>query len=319
MTIRCLECGFEAPRLQWTHFKYNCTGRFINGREYMAAYTGAKVVSDELAKRTAVTEKTLTQKYGEEEGKKRWTEYKSKQAKTNTYEYKKEKYGWTEEDFKSYNKSRAATLKNMIERHGEEEGLRLWQEYCDRQAFTNTLEYFIEKEGDREKGLEVFLKLNKEKANSQNPEFIAEKYGVSFDEALKIISSRKTLSFISESEKQFVDWLEETMNYKFKYTYKTRQFCRWSYERNQPVFFDIVDPDLKICIEFNGDYWHCRPKNYFKTRKQPMPFGKTPEEVWRYDIAKRKIMKNLGYKYIVVWWSDWIDNPKKVIKENFKL
>ena len=28
--VKCLECGFESSRLQWTHFKYNCTGRFAN-------------------------------------------------------------------------------------------------------------------------------------------------------------------------------------------------------------------------------------------------------------------------------------------------
>ena len=32
--IKCLECGFESSRLQWTHFKFNCTGRFNNGTEY---------------------------------------------------------------------------------------------------------------------------------------------------------------------------------------------------------------------------------------------------------------------------------------------
>lgn len=309
MMIKCLECGFEAPRLQWTHFKYNCTGKFNNGREYMAAYPGAKVVSKELAKRTAVTEQTLILKWGEAEGKKRWVEYKNKQAYSNTLEYKKEKHGWTEEEFTEYNKSRAATLSNMIERHGETNGIEKWQEYCDRQAFTNTVEYFIEKTGDRKKGLAIWLKLNQEKAKSQDPKYIMKKYNVSFDEALEILSSQRSSNFISQAEKDFVDWLEQELGFEFEYTYKTRQFCKWNSEANQPVFYDIVDTRLKICIEFNGDYWHCRPKDWFNKRKQTHPyFSKTPEEIWRHEIAKRKIMKDLGYKCIVVWWSDWKNN-----------
>jgi hypothetical protein len=102
---KCLECGFEAPRLQWTHFRYKCTGRFQNGREYMKAFPGAKVVDDDLAKRTAVTESNLIQKYGKEEGQRRWDEYKAKQALSNTLEYKAEKYGWCKDDFDTYNQT----------------------------------------------------------------------------------------------------------------------------------------------------------------------------------------------------------------------
>lgn len=313
--LKCLECGFEAPRLQWTHFKYNCTGRFKNGREYMVAYPGAKVVSPELAKKTAVTLETLINKWGEKEGKKRWKEYKNKQAYSNTLEYKKEKHGWSEKEFTEYNKTRAATLNNMVKRHGEEQGLVKWQEYCDRQAFTNTLEYFIEREGNREKGLETWLKINQEKAKVQDPKYIMQKYNVSFDEALEILSSQRTNSFVSDAEKQFVDWLEKELGYEFKYTYKTRQFCKWSNELHQPVFYDVVDPILKICIEFNGDYWHCRPKNWFKNRKEIHPyFKKTPEEIWKFEIEKRKIMKNLGYKCIIVWWSDWINRNTNILE-----
>jgi len=314
--IKCLECGFESSRLQWTHFKYNCTGKFNNGREYMAAYPRAKVVSEELAKKTAVTLETLINKWGKEEGEKRWQVYKEKQAKSNTFEYKKEKHGWTKNQFDDYNKSRAVTLSNMIERHGEEQGLVKWQDYCDRQAFTNTLDYFVEREGSREKGLEIWLAINQEKSKVQDPKYIMQKYNVSFDEALEILSAQRTASFISQSEKDFVDWLEKELGYEFKYTYKTRQFCKWSDKLNQPVFYDIVDPYLKICIEFNGDYWHCRPKDWFSCRKEIHPyFNKTPEEIWRHDIKKRKIMKKLGYRYIIIWWSDWKNGLHNILSE----
>ena len=48
---KCLECGFEAPRLQWTHFRYNCTGRFKNGTEYRRVYHDAELVDKNISKK----------------------------------------------------------------------------------------------------------------------------------------------------------------------------------------------------------------------------------------------------------------------------
>lgn len=96
------------------------------------------------------TKENFIKSYGEEEGTRRWNQYCQKQAKTNTLEYKKEKYGWTEEQFKEYNKSRAVTLENLIERYGKEEGTRKWNEYRERQRYTCSLTYFIEKYGEEE-------------------------------------------------------------------------------------------------------------------------------------------------------------------------
>jgi beta-mannanase len=55
---KCLECGVEAQRLQWTHFKYKCTGKFKNGKEYQAAYPGSKVVDEELSQKLKLCEQT---------------------------------------------------------------------------------------------------------------------------------------------------------------------------------------------------------------------------------------------------------------------
>ena len=89
--IKCLECGFESSRLQWTHFKFNCTGRFNNGTEYKKYYPNAKVVDKDLAKKTAITLDNLIKKYGDIDGVSRWESYKHKQAESNSLEYKKEK------------------------------------------------------------------------------------------------------------------------------------------------------------------------------------------------------------------------------------
>ena len=98
---------------------------------------------EKYCKSISITLNKFIEKYGEVEGKKRWDSYREKQRITNTYEYKKEKYGMTKEEFITYNKSRACTLENLIKRHGKKEGQDIWDEYVFRQAYTTTREYFI--------------------------------------------------------------------------------------------------------------------------------------------------------------------------------
>jgi hypothetical protein len=57
-------------------------------------------------KKSVPTLENMILKYGNDEGAKRWEIYRQKQAYTNSFEYKREKYGWSLEDWKNYNKSR---------------------------------------------------------------------------------------------------------------------------------------------------------------------------------------------------------------------
>ena len=99
-----------------------------------------------------------------EEGLKKWNHYCELQSKTNTFEYKKEKYGWTKEDFDAYNKTRAITLKNQIAKYGEEEGTKRFNEYCELQKYVGCkLEYFIEKYGEVE-GKKKYEEVNAKKS-----------------------------------------------------------------------------------------------------------------------------------------------------------
>lgn len=108
-------------------------------------------------------------RYGKEEGLKKFQSYSKKQAYKNTFECKSKKYGWTEEQFKKYNRNRATTLENLVRRHGQEEGEKIWKSYVERQKYTASLEYFIEEYGE-EKGKEKYEKFDK--ARSENLIFI---------------------------------------------------------------------------------------------------------------------------------------------------
>lgn len=307
---KCLECGFEAPRLQWTHFKYKCTGRFNNGKEYKQAHPGATLVDDELAKQCRVTEELMIKKHGVVEGKKKWEEYRQRQAYTNSYEYKQKKFGWSKDEFDRYNKSRSMTLENMISRYGEVNGTIKWQEYCERQAYTNTEAYFIEKYGQLA-GKQKYQQINALKAHTI--ENVQRVHNVDYLDAVRILESRSTLGFSSNLELEIIDAIEEKIG-TLQYTIKTKQYC--VYGNNKANFYDIVHNNR--AIEINGDYWHCNPvqypTNYFHKQS-----GLLAEDIWQRDFEKIKLIQaKRGIPVLIIWESEYLNNPKETIEKCIK-
>lgn len=90
----------------------------------------------------------MIKKYGIEDGTSRWNIYCNRQKETNTLTYKREKYGWTDEEFDEYNKKRSVTLENQIALYGVEQGTIRYNEYVEKQRYSGcSLEYFKEKYG----------------------------------------------------------------------------------------------------------------------------------------------------------------------------
>jgi len=305
---KCKECGFEASRLQWTHFRYNCSGRFKNGTDYLKSYPNEILVDKDLSKRTAVTLNNFIKKYGEKEGTDKWEAYKQKQAYSNTFEYKKNVHGWNEEKFSEYNKSRAVTLNNMISRHGEEEGIKLWDEYCERQAYTNSLEYLIEKYG-KVKGLLKFKEINKKKSESHDPVAIAHKSNISIDEAVELILNRQNLKYFSQLEREFVN-LIESITGKLDHTSFNKPFGKWCHELETYLIYDIKHNNC--IVEFNGNYWHADPKIY---NHDHMIRHRSAQEIWKRDEIKIKLAKELGYNVIVIWEDEFLKDKVNTAKK----
>jgi len=228
------------------------------------------------------------------------------------YESKQEKYGWTKDQFDEFNKSRAVTYKNCIERHGIEEGQRVWDHYVYRQRYTNSIEYFTEKYSDD--GYEKWLDYNKEKSKSGKIDWIMEKYNLGEEAALEILSSRLPKSFSSTAELSFIDMLESCIGYKIKYTAKTNQFCIWNTYLNKPCFYDITDAVKFKIIEFHGDYWHCNPLKYSADFLHPHT-GFTAKEIWNRDYFKLQSAIDRGFEVRIVWWSEFENYPQKTIEE----
>ena len=243
-----------------------------------------------------ITENAMIRKWGEKEGKKRWKSYCDKQAETNTFEYKQEKYGWSKEQFEEFNKSRAVTLELCIERHGEEAGRKMWDEYCERQRYTTSLEYMIEEYGEEE-GTKKYKDFCYYRTNS---------------------CGSKSYSLISQ---QCFNAIYSHINTTNEIYYHDLNKEYSIINNNTTYNLDFYDKTKKLVIEFLGDYWHANPKRY-NSDETIIHHQKSicVKDIWKYDKQrKRNICKVLNNPvYIEVWESDWKENQYKVMEEILK-
>ena len=131
--ITCEICNKPFKRITMTHLKHHGMN---NVDEYKQLFPNAPIVSKELAKQYATnSEERFIKKYGEDLGKIKYSEYKKFQSVKNTFEYKRQTYGWSREQFDEYNRSRSVTKENLIKRHGEIIGTQKWNKYVNRQKY----------------------------------------------------------------------------------------------------------------------------------------------------------------------------------------
>lgn len=68
---------------------------------------------------------------------------------------------------------------------------------------------------------------------------------------------------------------------------------------------DFYIPELKICIEFDGDLCHANP-NKFKASDKPSPFSdKTAQEIWSHDKQRQEFIESQGIKVVRIWESEY--------------
>lgn len=254
----------------------------------------------------AVTKTKFFLMYGKTEALIRWNNYKKMQSLSNTYEYKKEKYGWSEEKFIEYNLSRSVTLNNMIKKYGEELGENKYKNYVEKQKKSGcTLDYFIEKYGE----IDGTIKYN-ETCQSKSltlPNFI-KKYGENL--------GRKKYRDYCEIRPTFYSKLSQELFWKIKtndcyFAEYNKEFG--SHSNTGYYFYDFVDTKLKKCIEFNGDYWHLNPNLYREDHQTH--YGYTAEQIWEKDKMKIDHIKSLGYDVMIIWESEYLNKPNKVIEK----
>ena len=279
--------------------KFNINKKTFNTLNIITKWAFRINDNDSNLYKTGVNLDKLISKYGKEEGEKRWKEYLEKQAFSNTLEYKKLKYGWDESDFKKFNKSRGTTQKNLISKYGKEEGEKRWKEYLEKQKYTKSFPYMINKFG-----IEKAKKINLSKAFTLN-NFI-KKYGkvLGFKKYENYI--QKAFSFYSKISQDAFDKIDKILGKKYKtyFAQKNTEFgihTSIGYKK-----LDYFIKDLNTVIEFNGDLFHGNPL-YFKENEEPNPYNNIKcKEIWLKDKQRYEILKKEhNIKTIILWESEF--------------
>lgn len=241
-----------------------------------------------------------------EEVNNRWGEYRNKQAYTNTFEYKREKYNWSEDDYNRYNQSRAVTLDNMISRHGIQLGHRKWQTYVDQQRYAGTsLSYFIEKYG-LENGQAEYENVNRSKAHNLENMILRhgpERGPVMWEEY--VMKSSPMWSKVSQSlfaQLDTPDAYYATSNKAIEYGVTGP--C------GRHVKLDYMNEAGTHAIEFHGDFWHAHPDIYDADH---ILMGMKASDIWLRDENKRTIIETRNIKLLVVWESEFVEDPEGCI------
>lgn len=249
--------------------------------------------------RYAMTLDNMIKKYGNDEGLKVWNNYCSKQSETNTFEYKKDKYGWSKEQFEEYNLSRSVTLDNCKKRHGDIKGEKIFNDYIEKQRTAGiTYEYFIETYG-KDLGEEKYYNMLSGKIkggfNSKNPPI-----------------SKQSKTFFKKLESELEKYNITNIYYSLKN--KEKRITLRTLKRI--ISLDFYIPDLNICVEYNGDLFHGNPKLF---KENDMPLLKimnktiTATELWSRDSLRYNALKEeYNIDTYVIWESDI---PKINIKD----
>lgn len=286
-------------------------------------------LSEEWNKRKAVTLENMISRYGDIIGLEKWNIYRAKQAEVNTFKYKRMKYGWTQDDFDEYNNSRAATLENMISRHGLELGNLKWNAYCDRQAYAGVkLEYFIEKYGEVD-GLEKYTNIGLKKSHSLDSYILRYNNDIELatDKYNKFWSTQHTPQS-SIANEMFDEIYAKLISLGYIKIFYSNNIGEWFIRDNNDkriYFVDFFCRETGKVIEFNGDYWHANPKKYLFDTYMNFPNSHKilTQDVWAIDDYKINLIKNHPdiKDVLVIWESDYRENKQLIIEKclNFLL
>ena len=265
--------------------------------------------SDELDiinKSRAVTLENMQNLYGDEEGKIRYDSYCKKQSDTNKFEHKKEKHGWTEEQFREFNLSRASTLENFIKRHGEEKGSEMWADYCKIQSETSTSEYI---NSTQSKERLAYIKIARNRSfdwcmlKCDNDEIKAKEMFTNIRGFDKNYSESSAVFFDLVIEK-----VKKLTDIQFgKPLMRKKELVLMDSQSNKKRYYDFCMMGIKLIVEYHGDMWHANPNKY-GPEDITCSFYKmdniTAERVWANDERKKQIAEEAGFMLEVVWESE---------------
>lgn len=196
--IKCNECGKYFKRISTTHLLHK---HEMTYEDYFKKYPNAIIEHPSISSKRKQTLENMILRYGEDDGRLKWRQYCDKQANSNSFQYKKEKYGMTYEEFDNYNKSRGSSgTRNgnynrgyywwWVEKYGKEVADEMNNEvskYKDSKSLQFHIKKYGEEEGKKkydefclsqsERALELILNNNGQVIYNPHSIKVIEKYG----------------------------------------------------------------------------------------------------------------------------------------------
>ena len=190
-----------------------------------------------------------------------------------------------------------------IQKYGIEKGLKIWNERQEKWKKT------MDNKPEEEK-----IRINKLKGITL--ENMIRKYGP-IDGAEKYndwkLSRKPTVKSISKiSQELFFQILEKINDKNIKFGKHGKEFY---IKTKSGIYFYDFRCNKKI-IEFNGDIFHANPKIY---SENDFPNFYNPNlsarDIWIMDKKKLKVLEEFGFNYLIIWESDYKNDPDKILKE----
>lgn len=298
---KCRYCGEDA---KWDKrnrcypcYCENCRDKYISEITSNAAkIQSRKNGADRSSKSYMIS------RYGEEDGIRRWNELRNKLSKSRT-------------------------LDGLIEKLGKDEGIKRYKELCDSDSYGHSLNGKISKYG-KEDGINrhTRMRIHMSKLRT-DPEYCIsingndDKFNNLYNTSIKNLSDVKSYSNISKKlfdsivdriQFIFADISEDVYygdkEWKIPNTWKVGDSKRF----RVPDFFI---KSKEIILEFNGGYWHERPKSpEFKLSD----LNQRMEGCIKSDFNKLQSYRKLGYKVFYIHEYEYRENPDIVIEECIK-
>lgn len=209
---------------------------------------------------------------------------KLKESRENTINSTQIEYwlnkGYDEIEARKKLKDRQTTfsLKICIDKHGIEEGTKIWEKRQEK--WQNTMN----SKSDAEK-MEILKK--------------------------KIFSDGKYSKISQNLFWKIYEHIEDRHNVFFK---ELNDELQLNHNDQNLFFLDFVYKN-KV-IEFQGDFWHANPKiyesNFFNTVRKL-----TANQIWKFDNYKNSCICE-KYELLTVWEDDFRNNPEEVVVECLK-
>jgi len=217
--------------------------------------------------------------YGEDKGKQKWDDRKSDQS---------DKISKLMLD-KDNRDKHILSRDNFIIKYGEDVGNKKWEEHLkNRKNFRTTYNDFILKYGEDE---------GKQKWK---------------EHIFKIIKIDPTYSKVSQLLfDDIYNLLDDNMKNNIYYGSLNKEYFIYNKDSKKIFYYDYVMNDIKLIIEFNGDYWHANPTIYVDDFYHTIR-KMTAKDIWEAQKYKNKLAENKGYQVIEIWESDYRKDKNSV-------